>query len=374
MFRAECKAGTELGKQASAIMQAGGLVGDDIVNGIVASRISRPDCKNGFLLDGYPRTVPQAQNFAKLLAERGLPEPVVIHLDVPDSTLVARLTARRQCPKCLKIYNLQSQRPRTAGYCDDDGSGCSPAEDDQESVIRDRLYAYSQLTGPILEWYGYARVHTVDGAQAPALVARLIEEACNRSHRHHSRGCPLLAGSPAASEREPRPSGAVLSIEPNLSAEGLAGLPAARKSTSEFPETDTRASHDPRVGQCLQSLARVPERIGDCTADRQMLTLLRDFRYSLRTLRKAPGFTIVALLVLALGIGANTAIFSVVNSVVLRPLPYPGADRLAMIWETDLKDGIKREGPSAPNFLDGRSRASPSRTCRCSKSVRHGDR
>ena len=83
-----------------------------------------------------------------------------------------------------------------------------------------------------------------------------------------------------------------------------------------------------------------------------MLTLLRDMRYSLRTLRRMPGFSIVALLVLALGIGANTAIFSVVNSVVLRPLPYPGSDRLALIWETDLKDGIRREGPSAPNFLD----------------------
>jgi len=83
-----------------------------------------------------------------------------------------------------------------------------------------------------------------------------------------------------------------------------------------------------------------------------MLTLLRDLRYSFRTLRKMPGFSILALLVLALGIGANTAIFSVVNSVVLRPLPYPGADRLALIWETDLKDGIKREGPSGPNFLD----------------------
>src|ERR1035438_5113070 len=83
-----------------------------------------------------------------------------------------------------------------------------------------------------------------------------------------------------------------------------------------------------------------------------MLSLLKDLRYSLRTLRKMPGFSIVALLVLALGIGANTAIFSVVNSVVLRPLPYPGADRLALIWETDLKDGIKREGPSGPNFLD----------------------
>jgi putative ABC transport system permease protein len=83
-----------------------------------------------------------------------------------------------------------------------------------------------------------------------------------------------------------------------------------------------------------------------------MFNFLGDLRYSLRTLRKMPGFSIVALLVLALGIGANTAIFSVVNSVLLRPLPYPGSDRLALIWETDLKDGIKREGPSAPNFLD----------------------
>jgi putative ABC transport system permease protein len=89
-----------------------------------------------------------------------------------------------------------------------------------------------------------------------------------------------------------------------------------------------------------------------CSLNRQMPTILKDLRYSLRTLRKMPGFTIVALLVLALGIGANTAIFSVVNSVVLHPLPYPGADRLALIWETDLKDGIKREGPSSPNFLD----------------------
>src|SRR5208283_4419431 len=83
-----------------------------------------------------------------------------------------------------------------------------------------------------------------------------------------------------------------------------------------------------------------------------MLSFLGDLRYSLRTLLKMPGFSIVAILVLALGIGANTAIFSVVDSVVLRPLPYPGADRLALIWETDLKDGIQREGPSGPNFLD----------------------
>ncbi len=88
-----------------------------------------------------------------------------------------------------------------------------------------------------------------------------------------------------------------------------------------------------------------------------MLNFLGDLRYSLRTLRKAPGFSIVAVVVLALGIGANTAIFSVVNSVVLRPLPYPGAERLALIWETDLQDGIKREGASGPNFLDWREQS-----------------
>jgi len=95
-----------------------------------------------------------------------------------------------------------------------------------------------------------------------------------------------------------------------------------------------------------QSLAELYKGTLACNTVIQMPTFLRDLRYSLRTLGKMPGFTIVALVVLALGIGANTAIFSVVNSVVLRPLPYPDADRLALIWETDLKDGIMREGPS----------------------------
>ncbi len=112
MFRAECKAGTELGKAACSILASGGLVGDDLVNGIVANRIARDDCKEGFLLDGYPRTVPQAIHFSALLRERGLPLPVVIHLDVPDEALVTRLTARRQCPECKQIYNALLQPPR----------------------------------------------------------------------------------------------------------------------------------------------------------------------------------------------------------------------------------------------------------------------
>lgn len=185
MFRAECKAGTELGKMACSILAKGGLVSDEIVNGIVASRIARPDCANGFLLDGYPRTVPQAMHFSALLQQRELPDPIVIHLDVPDGALVERLTARRQCPTCLHIYNLQSQPPRTPGKCDHDGAGLITREDDQEAVIRRRLRAYDELTGPILKWYGASVVHSVDGGMAPEQVAQaagqVVAEAARKT-------------------------------------------------------------------------------------------------------------------------------------------------------------------------------------------------
>jgi adenylate kinase len=177
MFRAELKGGTELGKAAQAIMSRGGLVGDDIVNAMVAGRISRPDCANGFLLDGYPRTVPQAMELGGALRQKGLPTPIVVHIDVADDALVSRLTARRQCPKCLRIYNLLFQPPREAGRCDDDGTELLTREDDREEVIRRRLAAYAEQTGPVLKWYGPASVVTVDGAQPPAKVSAAIEQA-----------------------------------------------------------------------------------------------------------------------------------------------------------------------------------------------------
>jgi adenylate kinase len=175
MFRAECKAGTELGKAACSILSRGGLVGDDLVNGIVANRIARPDCGDGFLLDGYPRTVPQAIHFSVLLRERGLPLPVVIHLDVPDEALVTRLTARRQCPECRHIYNALLQPPQIPGLCDRDGTALVTREDDREDVVRRRLRAYDELTGPILKWFGPSMVRSVDGAQPADEVAREVE-------------------------------------------------------------------------------------------------------------------------------------------------------------------------------------------------------
>lgn len=176
VFRAECKAGTPLGKMACQIMAKGGLVSDDIVNQIVANRVGREDCASGFLLDGYPRTLAQAQHFDKLVAACRLSEPVVVHLDVPERLLVARLTARRQCPKCLRIYNVLSQPPAAEGICDGDGTALVTREDDREAVIRERLAAYHKLTGPILAWYGAARVRTVDGGMPPEAVAHSIEQ------------------------------------------------------------------------------------------------------------------------------------------------------------------------------------------------------
>src|SRR5690349_15740287 len=104
MFRAECQAGSALGRRARAILARGRFLSDDLANAIVAERTAQRDCARGFMLDGYPRTVQQARYFHRLVEERGLPEPLVIHLDVPEDALVKRLTARRQCPKCLRLY------------------------------------------------------------------------------------------------------------------------------------------------------------------------------------------------------------------------------------------------------------------------------
>ena len=180
MFRAECKAGTPLGRRAGAILARGGLIGDEIVNAMVAGRIGQEDCSGGFLLDGYPRTVAQAQFFTRLLEQRGLPDPVVIHLDVAAARLVARLSARWQCPRCLRLYNLLSQPPRYQGVCDDDGTSLIHREDDCESVIRQRLQAYEEQTGPVLDWFGETRVNRVDGGLPPAEVSAQVERALLR--------------------------------------------------------------------------------------------------------------------------------------------------------------------------------------------------
>jgi adenylate kinase len=177
MFRAECRAGTPLGKLACSIISQGGLVGDEAANQIVAGRIRRSDCRNGFLLDGYPRTVPQAVFLSQLLRSRGLEPPRVIHLDVPAQAVVSRLAARRQCPACSRIYNLLSQPPLHGGRCDADGAALIRREDDREVVIRERLRAYQDLTGPVMAYFGSSGLCRIDGSLSPSRVSDQIESA-----------------------------------------------------------------------------------------------------------------------------------------------------------------------------------------------------
>ena len=185
MFRAECKAGTELGRLACSILKSGGLVGDEIVNQIVAGRIQQPDCASGFLLDGYPRTLDQARFLDGLVRKLGLPQPIAIHLDVPAQVLVSRITARRQCGCCGHIYNMLSQPPKRGELCDFDQTPLVRREDDTEEVILARLKAYHDATGPMIAHYNHDACHRVDATGTPERIAReieaLLEAACAQS-------------------------------------------------------------------------------------------------------------------------------------------------------------------------------------------------
>ena len=170
MLRAEINSGTALGKAAASIMAGGGLVGDDLVNRMLAERVSRPDCQKGFLLDGYPRTVRQAEFLDQLIAERNLEKPIILHLDVPLDALVGRLTSRRQCPKCKRIYNLLQQPPKTPGICDDDGTPLTTRKDDQEEVVKERIRTYDEMTRPVLAHYQDRNYYQIRGDRSPGYI------------------------------------------------------------------------------------------------------------------------------------------------------------------------------------------------------------
>jgi adenylate kinase len=175
MFRSECRAGTDLGRLACSILKSGGLVGDDIVDQIVASRIQQPDCAAGFLLDGYPRTLEQATFLDGLVRKLGLPKPIAIHLDVPAQVLVSRITARRQCGQCGRIYNMLFQPPKVGEICDVDQMPLIRREDDTKEVILARLKAYHDATGPVIAYYSNGGCKRVDATGTPAEISREIE-------------------------------------------------------------------------------------------------------------------------------------------------------------------------------------------------------
>jgi adenylate kinase len=175
--------GTDLGKRAKAIMESGALVPDELLFEVVADRLRQPDCARGFILDGFPRTLPQAEWLDQHLGSTGVGAPVVIDVAVSYNELLKRLTGRRSCPSCGRIYNIYFQPPRVDGVCDVDGAALITRRDDTEEVIAERLKAYERQTLPLAEFYSrQGRLRQIDGSLAPEAVATATFEAID-GHR-----------------------------------------------------------------------------------------------------------------------------------------------------------------------------------------------
>lgn len=177
MLRDHVSRGTELGRRAKPLMERGELVPDDIVLGMVEERIAQPDCAKGFVFDGFPRTLAQAEALQRVLARNRFGLVVALHLVVPPDLLLRRLTGRRICKAKGHIYNLNERPPQRPGICDFDGSELIHRADDSEAVIGERLAAYERQTRPLVEFYkSQGLLKTVDGMGDVDRVAASIQK------------------------------------------------------------------------------------------------------------------------------------------------------------------------------------------------------
>ncbi|HEX9723755.1 MAG TPA: adenylate kinase [Vicinamibacteria bacterium] len=161
--------GTELGLEAKKVMEAGELVSDEIMLGIIRERLARDDARRGYILDGYPRTLPQARSLQSLMDERSEPPVVIANIDVDREELVRRISGRRSCPNCKAVFNVHAQPPKKSDVCDACGQKLTQRADDEEATVRQRLAVYDRQTRPLLDYYG-DRVTPIDGQGTPQEV------------------------------------------------------------------------------------------------------------------------------------------------------------------------------------------------------------
>lgn len=178
MLREAVREGTPLGLKAKAVMDSGGLVSDELLTGIVKERLAKADCAPGFLLDGYPRNLSQADILDGILWDIGRDGVRAVELEVADDVIVSRLGSRRSCPSCGAVYNLVSTPPKSPGVCDKCGAGLVQRDDDKESVIRERLRVYHEKTAPLSDRFRQrGSLLTVPGDRSPAEVLSAVERA-----------------------------------------------------------------------------------------------------------------------------------------------------------------------------------------------------
>lgn len=153
MLRENVRNNTELGKMAKTYMEAGKLVPDDVINAMVEDRLQQPDCQKGYLLDGFPRTLVQAEEFKKIAEKINKPVESVIALEVDFDQLVDRITGRRICPKCGAIYHIRNHAPKTEGICDECGAELTQRKDDTVEQLKVRMDEYEKSTKPVIDFF-----------------------------------------------------------------------------------------------------------------------------------------------------------------------------------------------------------------------------
>jgi adenylate kinase len=188
MFRDHKARGTEIGKRIQAVMDAGGLVTDDITNSMVDERLSRPDVGTGFILDGYPRTTAQAEHLERLLRSATRAIDRVVSYEVPTELVVERIGGRRSCPKCGAVYHVSANPPRRAGRCDRDETPLVHRDDDRPENVKKRMEEYAEKTSPLKRFYQQrGLVSEIAGAGAPdavlALTRTALQPLASRSRR-----------------------------------------------------------------------------------------------------------------------------------------------------------------------------------------------
>ncbi|ADR19395.1 adenylate kinase [Calditerrivibrio nitroreducens] len=178
ILRSAVKEGTELGKMAKKYMDEGKLVPDDVIIGIVRERLKQDDCKNGFILDGFPRTIPQAVSLdAMLKDDLNISLTHIISLEVDDNLIMERLTGRRTCKGCGKVYHIKYNPPKKEGVCDDCGGELYQRDDDKEETIAKRLKVYHEQTSALKDYYkNSGKLYVVDGVGEVGDIYRKIKE------------------------------------------------------------------------------------------------------------------------------------------------------------------------------------------------------
>ncbi len=167
IFRANIRDNTDLGQKAKSYMDKGLLVPDELTCDLVMDRISQEDCKDGFILDGFPRTIPQAEALTKALEAKGTAMDAAVDVEVPDENIVNRMSGRRFCPVCGATYHVVALPPKKEGVCDNDGAALVIRDDDKPETVKKRLDVYHEQTQPLIDYYQKAGIlKTVDGTQS----------------------------------------------------------------------------------------------------------------------------------------------------------------------------------------------------------------